>query len=32
MTISETLEYELKKYVGGALPAHATADLHTALA
>jgi len=32
MTISETLEYELKKYVGGALPAHAAKDLHAALA
>lgn len=32
MTISETLEYELKKYLAGALPAHAATDIHAALA
>lgn len=32
MTISETLEYELKKYLGGALPACAATDIHAALA
>ncbi|MDZ7665528.1 MAG: hypothetical protein U5K27_09435 [Desulfotignum sp.] len=32
MTISETLEYELKKYLGKAVPAHAATDIHAALA
>jgi hypothetical protein len=31
-TIPETLEHELKKYLGEAVPGHAATDIHAALA